>query len=1568
MPTSARRLETEETVSVTTVSWRQAIAAIVAVVVALFAVTVVLNSDGLPAVDASSSRALHWFVHRPSGSVVLVDGYGGRAIASIEAEVQGQDVSVAEAAAGAYLLNDSTAEVRPIETAELRVGPAVGLSALGGGRALSAVGPGGLTVVDPVSGQATLLPLDGEPIPFDVTLGDGADASNTAVAPDGSVWNLDGSTLRRQTSTSTTEDDLDLGDGAQLTLVGSQPFVVDPSNRRAKLGDGSWQTIDSQIDPSEFVAQQAGPSAGCGWVGANDDLWCVAADGIAERATVPGLDIDGIDLLAIAGDAAALVRRGPAAIVRFDWRTAAVLEDRPLSVDPDEVLEVSTGVDLVWVDEVDRDQVWAVNPWGVNVVDKDDADIFTVGDDGTIIDQGDVDESTTPATDDGQSDDVVEREPDDNGVDDPPIAVDDAVTARSGSSVTVQVTANDYDPDGEAIAVADVGVPGHGVVEIGTASTVVYTPDPGYVGVDTFEYTITDGNGTEDSASVVIELLTVDATNNPPIGGEDDAETGPGTPVVIDVLLNDVDPERDALRIGSFTPPNVPGGAIIGEVTETRGPSGLPALRYVPAPGFEGTALFSYRPVDALGGQGDDVEVRVEVATDTDANRPPFAQPDAVRARRDVVTPVPVLVNDVDPDGDDLTLTIVEPLPAGLEVEVRGVEVAVTVRAGAAELIPFMYELSDGRGGTARGAVLVDVIDEIEPNLPPVLTADTGTVVDGASVSIDVLANDSDPDRDALVIVGVTQPANALGRAEVLGGRVRFTPAPIGDRDETNARFTYTVTDGHDHAVTGDVSISILRESVAQPPYARDDSTFTTVGSPVTVDVLRNDGDPSGERPYLVGEPGCAGGGRATVTTDNQVRYDPPAGTAGAFRCTYEVSNAQGLRAGASIIISVREPSLTNQAPVTANDPITVEVGSVTSVDVTANDTDPDGDNAKLTVLSSTAPTLGTATRRGNTITFTAGQTLGNTAINYQVADEGGAVSVGRMVVTISEKSNRPPVAQSDAREIFGPGAPASFDVLSKAVDEDNTPGGMKVVSATRVSGDGTVSFAGPLVTITPNPNYLGSIVASFTIADGQGLTSSALLTLNVVEQPNRPPAARDDNADVANGGSVTVPVLFNDSDPDGDPLSVAVTAGPDPSLGTARLAGDRSIVFTAAPGASGLATIDYEISDGELTSSARARITVRACTESQPVASNGSILTGYQQPVAVNLAAYGSNGSFVDVTGPAGYDATSGVYTPPAGENGNVTVTYAVVNGCRQRSSGTITIDVNQEPAAQAQSFAVGRGELREVPVSAIASDAEALVIDSSAGAPAWVSTESGRLVIQPPAGTPVGEVRWTTIVRDPGGLTAAVPMSVTVTNLAPSASADSIDVSGGSPVVASVLDNDVDPDGPNSALTFQHVPATILFANGQSGTISIVGSRQLSIDPLGGRGAASFTYTVQDGDGAISAPATVTVSGPALNNPPIAVNQVVNVTVGSVVNLVLDVSDPDGDPLTLIDVLDVNGVLGAQVGLTLVVIPLVEGTFQVTYRVSDGTAQSSTATVTINATAGVAPTTTEPPSGGDG
>ena len=246
-----------------------------------------------------------------------------------------------------------------------------------------------------------------------------------------------------------------------------------------------------------------------------------------------------------------MIRQAPPAIVRFDWHDRRIYDDVVASVPAGAELTVATNVDLVWVDDSAGDLVWSINPWGINAIRKNDASTPLLGESGEVIEDGSSSGASGPgAVRPGVDPATNERQPDDNGIDDPPVAFDDPVTSRSGKAVPVVVTANDYDPDGEAIAVVAVGTPAHGTVDIANASTVVYQPEPGYVGLDRFDYTIVDGNGTEASAVVILELLPVDAPNQAPVARDDVAETGPDVGVVIDVLLNDVDPERDALRVG----------------------------------------------------------------------------------------------------------------------------------------------------------------------------------------------------------------------------------------------------------------------------------------------------------------------------------------------------------------------------------------------------------------------------------------------------------------------------------------------------------------------------------------------------------------------------------------------------------------------------------------------------------------------------------------------------------------------------------------------------------------------------------------------------------------------------------------------------------------------------------------------------------------------------------------------------------------------------------------------------------------------------------------------------------
>ena len=89
-------------------------------------------------------------------------------------------------------------------------------------------------------------------------------------------------------------------------------------------------------------------------------------------------------------------------------------------------------------------------------------------------------------------------------------------------------------------------------------------------------------------------------------------------------------------------------------------------------------------------------------------------------------------------------------------------------------------------------------------------------------------------------------------------------------------------------------------------------------------------------------------------------------------------------------------------------------------------------------------------------------------------------------------------------------------------------------------------------------------------------------------------------------------------------------------------------------------------------------------------------------------------------------------MYQPPAGQNGNVAITYGVRNQCEQTATGTITIDVNQSPNGQNISQNAVRGQSLQIAASSLGSDSEPLSIASSSGAPSWVTTAPGAFVDQ--------------------------------------------------------------------------------------------------------------------------------------------------------------------------------------------------------------------------------------------
>jgi Bacterial Ig domain/Calx-beta domain len=178
----------------------------------------------------------------------------------------------------------------------------------------------------------------------------------------------------------------------------------------------------------------------------------------------------------------------------------------------------------------------------------------------------------------------------------PPVAVDDSAVTAIDTPVTISVLANDSDPDGDPLTVESVTPAEYGNAVLNPDGTVTYTPNGGmgFEGIDTFMYTISDGNGGTASATVTVTVESLGGGNHPPVAQNDSAVTAEDTPVTISVLANDSDPDGDPLYIIAVEPPANGDAVVNSDFTVTYTPHG--------GMGFQGIDTFAYTISDGNGG------------------------------------------------------------------------------------------------------------------------------------------------------------------------------------------------------------------------------------------------------------------------------------------------------------------------------------------------------------------------------------------------------------------------------------------------------------------------------------------------------------------------------------------------------------------------------------------------------------------------------------------------------------------------------------------------------------------------------------------------------------------------------------------------------------------------------------------------------------------------------------------------------------------------------------------------------------------------------------------------------
>ena len=229
--------------------------------------------------------------------------------------------------------------------------------------------------------------------------------------------------------------------------------------------------------------------------------------------------------------------------------------------------------------------------------------------------------------------------------------------------------------------------------------------------------------------------------------------------------------------------------------------------------------------------------------------------------------------------------------------------------------------------------------------------------------------------------------------------------------------------------------------------------------------------------------------------------------------------------------------------------------------------------------------------------------------INYTITDSNGGFDDAIVTVTVNPVQD-PPVAVDDTAAV-DEDETVTISVLDNDSDPDSDP--LTVTEATSDDGtvvindDGTLDF-------TPNADFNGEAVINYTITDSNGGFDDAVVTVTVAPE-NDSPVATDDFDMTLEETPVTIAILDNDTDPDGDPLTITEATSDD---GTVVINDDGTIEFTPNTDFFGEAVIDYTITDGNGgIDDSRVFVTVTNVNDA-PVAVDDMAATEEETPVTI--------------------------------------------------------------------------------------------------------------------------------------------------------------------------------------------------------------------------------------------------------------------------------------------------------------------------------------------------------------
>ena len=704
-------------------------------------------------------------------------------------------------------------------------------------------------------------------------------------------------------------------------------------------------------------------------------------------------------------------------------------------------------------------------------------------------------------------------------------------------------------------------------------------------------------------------------------------------------------------------------------------------------------------------------------------NEEPEASDDeaGTRVGRDVF--VDVLANDIDPNGDVLSVDSIDvsgELQGQLDVLLApagsGIVVNQPTQAspGAAQI---EYTVTDGRGGSSTATVSFTVHGD-DTNLAPTPVPDRLRVSAGAEVRADLLANDSDPEADPLTMTDIQSESVRVISQHPSGVVVLDAPT-----EQDTFDVTYTVVDDGGAEAEGILSIEVVNADQNAVPDARHDRAQVSVNDRVRLDLLANDVDPGSLElsalPSLVqiSGPELGDGVEANLNEDGQFSFEPA--VAGTYVFSYEVSNREQTD-DALIRIDV-DPVAPNRRPVAVRDDVVLGIGDTALARIFDNDGDPDGDIVDISFVSADdivdwEPVPGEGIRLS--LTGTPAQPA---EIEYRISD--GELESDTATIFISSSGtfveNAPPVTVDDSIRAR---AGRSNRVFPLRNDFDPEGGLLVIDSAQSLTEGIEVEVADNrqwLEVNVPTEDELGgrrSFELTYTVRDDAGGQAAGLLGGTLIfDDENSAPVARPDRVVTRTGQSLPIPVTENDTDRESDPFDVVFVQPAQNGSVDDFDPVERTILYTPSPGFTGSDEFSYTVRDS-LGGESTTFVTVGVLSALQfPIPPNAeddndvdagantqftfeagsgiqrlNVLDNDSDPLSLDFSIEGLPGleAFLEDTGatveilPAG-DALA--FTPPDGlrEPIEITFQYTIRNDAELEDTAEVTIVVldNLEP-----------------------------------------------------------------------------------------------------------------------------------------------------------------------------------------------------------------------------------------------------------------------------------------------